>query len=72
VVNQGGNHPPQNERCNVIIERAYQALLRLYPTDYKVLFTDDMLDTFGKAAGECRARGRLRFVRFALQSWPVW
>jgi hypothetical protein len=56
----------------VIIERAYQALLRLYPTDYKVLFTDDMLDTFGKAAGECRARGRLRFVRFALQSWPVW
>jgi hypothetical protein len=49
----------------VIIERAYQALLRLYPADYKVLFADDMLDTFGKAAEECRARGRLRFVRFA-------
>ncbi len=45
------------------IERAYQTLLRLYPTDYAVFFADEMLDTFRKAAQERRARGRLGFLR---------
>ncbi len=46
------------------IKRAYQTLLRLYPADYKELFAAEMLATFVKADEECRAKGRLRFMRF--------
>ena len=48
------------------IKHAYQALLRLYPADYKASFAAEMLNTFMKATEACRAQGRLRFVRFTL------
>jgi hypothetical protein len=48
----------------VTIKRVYQTLLQLYPADYKALFAAEMLNTFVKADEECRAKGRLRFMRF--------
>ncbi len=46
------------------IENAYRILLRLYPADFRVSFSAEMLDTFLKAAEKRRARGRLSFMRF--------
>jgi hypothetical protein len=46
-------------------KHAYETLLRLYPTDYKIAFAAEMLDTYLKAAQDCRAQGRLRFIQFA-------
>ena len=43
---------------------AYQALLRLYPEDYRLFFAAEMLDAFGRASEEQRARGRLAYGRF--------
>ncbi len=47
-------------------KRLYQTLLRLYPADFKASFAAEMLDTFARAAGDRRARGRLRYARFVL------
>ena len=46
---------------------AYAALLRLYPRDYRVAFTGEMLDAFGQAAEDQRGRGRLVFGFFVLK-----
>lgn len=46
--------------------RAYQTLLRLYPSDYRALFAQEMQNAFERAAGEHRLLGRPVFVRFLL------
>jgi len=48
------------------MRRAYQVLLRLYPSDFKALFAAEMLHAFDKAAEERRDLGRVAFVHFAL------
>jgi hypothetical protein len=48
------------------LERAYRALLRLYPKDYQALFAAEMLISFGQAAGERRRQAGLAFIRFLL------
>ncbi|HEX4169409.1 MAG TPA: hypothetical protein VHZ55_28440 [Bryobacteraceae bacterium] len=48
------------------MKRVYQNLLRLYPADFQASFAAEMWNTFFKAEEEYRARGRLRFVHFAL------
>src|SRR2546425_11479547 len=48
------------------MRRAYRALLRLYPSDFRALFAAEMLHAFDKAAEERRELGRLAFVHFAL------
>lgn len=42
----------------------YRALLRLYPSDYRLFFAAEMLDAFGRAAEEQRALGGLAYGRF--------
>lgn len=44
---------------------AYRALLRLFPEDYRLFFEDEMLDAFGRASEEQRARGPIAYCRFA-------
>jgi hypothetical protein len=46
--------------------RTYQALLRLYPNDYRALFASEMLNTFDQVAGERRRQCRPAFIRFVL------
>jgi hypothetical protein len=46
--------------------RAYRTLLRLYPEDYKAMFSAEMLNAFEKATEERRAQGGLILVRFIL------
>jgi hypothetical protein len=47
-------------------KRAYTALLRLYPRDYRTKFAAEMLAAFEEGAAEQRARGRAAGVPFAL------
>jgi hypothetical protein len=46
------------------LQRAYQTLLRLYPSDYASLLGGEMLDAFEQAAEERRRQSRLAFIRF--------
>ena len=46
-------------------KRAYDALLRLYPTDFRTRFAAEMLSTFEEAATERCKQGVLRSVHFA-------
>jgi len=48
------------------IERVYEALLRLYPHDYRVLFATEMLNAFKQATAERRQQPGLIFIRFLL------
>ena len=48
------------------MRRAYAALLRLYPRDFRALFASEMLTAFEKTAVEWRACGRAAFVRFTV------
>ncbi|SPF56899.1 hypothetical protein SBA4_970005 [Candidatus Sulfopaludibacter sp. SbA4] len=45
---------------------AYRLLLHLYPHDFRVWFAAEMTTAFEARAGECRARGRAVFLRFAI------
>ncbi len=46
------------------LARVYQALLKLYPRDYRAAFELEMLAAFEQAVTERRALGRLLFARF--------
>jgi hypothetical protein len=46
--------------------QAYDILLRLYPRDYRVSFSAEMVTAFEAAAEERRERGRAVFIRFVL------
>ena len=46
---------------------AYQAILQLYPAEYRAIFAPEMLQTFQEAAIERRGRGRAAFLRFAVR-----
>jgi hypothetical protein len=46
--------------------RAYRTLLWLYPRDYTMLFTDEMVAAFERAGEERSRLGRTAYVRFAL------
>jgi hypothetical protein len=48
------------------IRRAYNALLRLYPSDHRAVFADEMLSVFEQASEESRMRGRAGLIRFAV------
>ena len=48
------------------MRRAYAALLRLYPRDFRALFASEMLTAFEKTAEECRTCGRVALVRFTV------
>jgi hypothetical protein len=48
------------------MRRAYRALLRLYPREYRVQFAEEMLAVFTRAAEERRAQGWLPFAKFAV------
>lgn len=48
------------------VARAYRALLWLYPRDYTMLFADEMVGAFERAAEERCQLGRTAYVRFAL------
>jgi hypothetical protein len=50
----------------VPVTRAYATLLRLYPTDYQVLFADEMASAFAEAAADHRTRGPAAFARFVV------
>ena len=62
------------------MKRAYEALLRLYPYDYRALFAPEMSSAFEATANECRAQGGSIFVRFVLAeltglvlgAWKEW
>ena len=47
------------------MRRAYAALLRLYPRDFRALFASEMLIAFERTAEEHRACGRAAFARFS-------
>ncbi len=47
-------------------KRAYRALLRLYPMDYRTCFAAEMLSAFEAAANERRKQGMLRSGHFVL------
>ncbi len=47
-----------------MMKAAYRALLRLFPADYRLFFEDEMLDAFGRASQEQRARGPFAYCRF--------
>ena len=49
-----------------MVQQAYRTLLQLYPADYKLVFREEMLSTFVKAAENRRAQGGLAFVQFAV------
>ena len=44
----------------------YELVLRLYPRDYRVMFSAEMVNAFEAAAQERREHGTAAFVRFAL------
>jgi hypothetical protein len=46
--------------------RDYRTLLRLYPSDYRAPFAEEMQNAFERAAEERRLLGRPVFVRFLL------
>jgi len=46
------------------ITRAYKILLRLYPSDHRAIFADEMLSVFEQSAEE--RRGHAGLIRFAL------
>ena len=46
--------------------KAYNALLRLYPRDYRVAFSSEMSRAFENAANERRRRGWLAYPRFVV------
>jgi hypothetical protein len=48
------------------MQRLWQRLFRLYPTDYRTRFGAEMSQAFEKAAGERLLEGRLSFVRLAV------
>lgn len=48
------------------MKSVYETLLRLYPADYRSRFAAEMSSTFEEAASDCRKRGMLRSVHFAL------
>src|SRR5262249_2788761 len=48
------------------LRQAYDILLRLYPRDYRISFTAEMVTTFAEAAEDRRGHGRVIFVRFAV------
>jgi hypothetical protein len=50
----------------MVPRRAYETLLRLYPSDYRVMFSAEMVTAFEEAAEECRRQGHAVFFRFAL------
>jgi len=60
--------------------RAYRALLRLYPSDFRALFAAEMLHAFEQAAADRRALGRSAYARFiraeliglATGAWAEW
>jgi fructose-specific phosphotransferase system IIC component len=43
---------------------AYEALLRLYPSGYRLAFAQEMTSVFEQAAGDCQPRGFLAYVGF--------
>lgn len=47
-------------------QRAYRALLRLYPHDYKERFAAEMLSTFEQRATERRRKSRPTFFGFVI------
>lgn len=49
------------------MRRAYAALLRLYPEEYRALFESEMLALFDEASAEQCERGRVVFLWFALR-----
>src|SRR5579864_5536068 len=49
------------------MRRAYEILLRLYPRDFRALFTAEMLTAFDGSGMEHRVKGRARYFRFALK-----
>ncbi|HTS51347.1 MAG TPA: hypothetical protein VMH05_25545 [Bryobacteraceae bacterium] len=46
------------------LKAVYRALLRLFPEDYRSFFEAEMLDAFGRASEEQRARGLIAYGRF--------
>ena len=46
--------------------RLYQRFVGLYPRDYRISFSAEMLNTFGSAAEERRGRGAALFTRFVV------
>jgi hypothetical protein len=50
----------------VPVTRVYAVLLRLYPSDYQVLFADEMASAFAEAAADHHARGPVVFARFVV------
>ncbi len=48
------------------MKRIYNALLRLYPTAHRSLFSAEMSRVFEEAADDRRRRGRTAFFRFVL------
>jgi hypothetical protein len=49
--------------------RAYQAILGLYPADYRALFSEEMLRAFKVAARDRQAQGKRVFYGFVLAEW---
>jgi len=49
------------------MRRAYAALLRFYPAEYRTLFESEMLALFEEAAAERRQRGRVAFFWFSVR-----
>jgi hypothetical protein len=44
----------------------YQAILRLYPTEYRAAFAPEILQTLEQAASDRRAQGHILFLSFAV------
>jgi hypothetical protein len=49
------------------MRRAYRALLRLYPRDFRAAFSSEMLTAFENSAMERRAQGQAVYIRFAMR-----
>jgi hypothetical protein len=45
---------------------AYETLLRLYPSGYRLVFAQEMTSVFEQAAGDCQPRGLLAYTGFLL------
>ena len=54
------------------MKRCYQSILRLYPTEYREAFAEEMFDTFEHGIQDCRNRGRLKLLSFeACELWGL-
>src|SRR5579864_2786367 len=49
------------------MRRAYGTLLRLYPRDFRAVFTSEMLMAFESSIAERRAQGQSAYIRFAMR-----